>query len=93
MNTLLIAVLAGLLDPVRAAIIAIFRVCSSNIWVMAAGVIVSAVVVESMLTATQITRVWGQGLVTGLIASTVQMGCAHLIALAVRRFRSKEKTS
>ena len=79
--------LAMLLDPVRLVLTLGVVLFSRKIWIIPIAAICSAVVVETMLTSSQMTRDWGEGIVIGFLASLIQ---ASLIFL-VRKGLSKKK--
>ena len=65
-------IVVGILDPIRLilvlAIVALWR----SPWAILVATLVSALVSETLLTATQLARVWGYGIAPGLVASLVQ---------------------
>jgi hypothetical protein len=66
--------LASFLDPVRVGIVALIVWLWRSPWGVVAAIVVSAVAVESLLTAVQFTRVWGEGIVPGVLVSVIQAG-------------------
>lgn len=80
--------LMSFLDPIRALITLAGLFVSRKPWAILFAAGLSAVAVETFLTAMQITRVWGQGLLLGIVASLLQAGLLFLIVRAIRERRA-----
>jgi hypothetical protein len=78
--TLFIATfIARLLDPISFIVVLFFSLFSRNKWLIPVIAILGATVTESLLTSTQVTRSWGQGIILGLIASGVHAVICHCL--------------
>ena len=63
--------LAKILDPVSFIVVLVVSLFSRKKWIIPVAVIIGAIVTETILTSTQITRTWGQGIILGVLASGV----------------------
>ncbi|MFK5894349.1 MAG: hypothetical protein QM504_14095 [Pseudomonadota bacterium] len=66
----IIGSIAGkLLDPIGFFIVLFISFLSRKKWIIPIAAIIAAVATETLLTSSQYTRIWGEGIVYGLIAS------------------------
>lgn len=79
--------LAKLLDPISFIVVLIISFFSREKWIIPVAAVIGAVVTETMLTSTQITRTWGHGVIPGLMASGIH---AILCYWFIRKFKKKE---
>ena len=81
----LLSIAVSALDPVRAVITLLCLWLLRGPWGILIAVVASALAVESMLTATQFTRTWGEGFHIGLAASIIQAVLIYWPLSAMRR--------
>ena len=82
--------LAALLDPIRLVIALLVVLFSRQKWIILVAAAISALAIETLLSSTQHTRTWGQGLPVGSIASLVH---ASLVFLIRARITAKKQTA
>ncbi len=63
--------LAKILDPVSFIVVLVVSLFSRKKWIIPVAAIIGAIVTETILTFTQITRTWGQGIILGVLASGI----------------------
>lgn len=85
--------LASLLSPVRLIITLVVVLLSKRKWIIPVAAATSAVAVETLLTAQQETRDWGEGIVVGLLASLIYASVIYWIRGRVIRKRERAGTS
>ena len=93
----MVQVLVKLIDPVSfvlCLIMTLFLVRKLNFYILIAIVsLVVAIAMETMLDAMQYTRVWGQGIIAGLIASILHTFLSIKIYHGWKKYRDKKKIS
>ncbi|TBW47618.1 hypothetical protein EZI54_22375 [Marinobacter halodurans] len=86
--TLFIATLiARLLDPISFIIVLFISLFSRKKWFIPVIALAGAIVTETLLTSTQVTRSWGQGIVLGIIASGIHAVFCHYL---IQRFNKRK---
>ena len=93
----MIQIIVKLLDPVSfvlCLILTLFLVRELNSYILISVVsVVVAIAIETMLDAIQYTRVWGEGIIAGLIASIVHTFLSIKIYNASKKYRDRKKIS
>src|SRR5262245_39306373 len=96
MDLFSVAVLAHLLDPVRALVTFAGVLVWRSPWVILVAASVSAIACETILTTVNFiddfTYVWGDGIGPGLIACLAQAGVLFLVVESVRHRRTVGQT-
>ena len=77
-----------LLDPIGFVIVLLVSLVSRQRWIIPVAAVSGALIAETLLTVTQYTRSWGQGIATGVVASTLQ-ALACFVVLGLFRKTSK----
>lgn len=85
------ALLASLLSPIRLVITLFFVLLTKRKWIVPVAAVISAIAVESLLTASQYTRVWGEGLVIGLMASLIHAYAIYWVRVIIVRRRTTKR--
>jgi hypothetical protein len=89
---MLVAVFAvSLLDPIRLIVVLAIVAAWRSPWAILVATLVSAVAIETLLTASQYIRIWGQGLGFGLATSLVQALVVNGLFEVWRSRRAKRK--
>ena len=78
-------VVARIIDPIGFLITLGVVLCSRRRWIILVAAAVSTVLVESILTATQMLYIWGEGLLFGLIAGALQAWLIFWIRSGMKR--------
>lgn len=78
------------LDPISFGLAFLIILFSRNKAIILVSASITAVVIETLLTSSQYTRSWGQGIVPGFIAALIQAGVSYWI---VGLFRKKKRQS
>ena len=87
-----IAVLvAKLVDPIGFGIALVVVLLSRQKWIIFVAAAVSAIAVETLLSSTQYTRTWYQGLPVGFIAGLIHASLVFFIRARITR--RKEQTT
>jgi len=81
----------SLLDPIRLIVVLAIVAAWRSPWAILVSTLVSALAIETLLTATQFIRIWGQGLGFGLATSLVQALVVYSLFEAWRSRRAKPK--
>ena len=91
MGMLVAVFAASLLDPIRLIVVLAIVAAWRSPWAILVSTLVSAVAIETLLTATQFIRIWGQGLGFGLATSLVQALVFYGLFEVWRSRRAKRK--
>jgi len=84
--------LVKMLDPVSFIVVLMVSIFSREKWIIPVAAIIGAIVTETVLTSTQITRTWGQGIIFGVLASGVHAVLIYwLIGKLIKPESSKPK--
>src|SRR5262245_34504143 len=81
----------SLLDPIRLIVVLTIIAAWRSPWTILPATLVSAGAIETLLTATQYIRVWGQGLGFGLATSLAQAVVVYVLFEVWRSRRAKPK--
>ena len=84
--TIIAMLLAKFLDPISFIVVLFISFITREKWIIPVAAIAGALVTETVLTSTQITRTWGQGLPIGIIASGLH---AVLCYWLIGKFKKK----
>lgn len=87
---LLAMLIAKLLDPVSFVVVLVVTFFSREKWIIPIAAVVGAVAAETVLTAAQITRSWGEGIIFSLIASGVHAVICYRLVGIKRKPKTKE---
>ncbi|RJP32214.1 MAG: hypothetical protein C4527_06410 [Candidatus Omnitrophota bacterium] len=68
---IIVIILVKLLDPISFIVVLVVSFFLREKWIIPVAAIVGAVATETMLASTQITRIWGQGIIPGFISSGI----------------------
>jgi glucan phosphoethanolaminetransferase (alkaline phosphatase superfamily) len=79
------SVVVKLLDPIGFVIVLLVSLLSRQRWIIPVAALTGAVIAEALLTAMQYTRVWGQGIVAGVFASTIHALACYLVLSLFRK--------
>jgi len=63
--------LVKMLDPVSFIVVLMVSTFSREKWIIPVAAIIGAIVTETVLTSTQNLRIWGEGIIFGVLASGV----------------------
>lgn len=88
--TFVIFLTAALLDPIRLILTLAVVLVSKCAWIVPAAAAISAIAIETMLTMTQITRVWGDGIIIGFLASLIHAGAIYGIRMLIINHRARK---
>lgn len=88
--TFLITLVVKVLDPVSFAIVFTLSFISRQKWIIPAAAVVGAFVSETLLTVTQYTRTWGQGIIIGLLASGIHAVVSYWLVGKIKEARAKK---
>jgi len=77
--------IAKLLDPISFIVALVIVLFSRRWWIIIVAAAVSAVIVETILTSTQFTRTWGQGLLLGFVASAIHASVIFFVRQTLTR--------
>ena len=91
MGMLVAVFVVSLLDPIRLIIVLAVVALWRSPWAILVSTLVSAVAMETLLTATQYIRIWGQGLGFGLATSLAQALVVYGLFEVWRSRRAKPK--
>lgn len=80
-------ILARLLDPISFIIVLFISLFSRKKWFIPVVAVAGATVTETLLTSTQVTRSWGQGIVLGVVASGIHAVICHYL---IQRFNKRK---
>jgi len=87
------AIIGRLLDPVSFIIVLVISTFSRKKWVILVAAITGAVVTETILTSSQFTRTWGEGLVYGFIASGLHALICYWVIGKFKKLKTKKENS
>lgn len=91
MGAALAILVARIIDPIGLLVTLGVVLCSRRRWIILVAAAVSSVMVESILTATQILYVWGEGLLFGLVAGIIQASLIFWIRARAKREPRNQK--
>ena len=77
--------LAKTLDPIGFLIVLVISLFSRKKWIIPISAIFSSIIIESILTSSQISRNWGESIIPGLIASSVHAIICYFIINLFRK--------
>lgn len=88
----LVAILISFFDPIRLVITLAVSLCSRQKWIIPVAAMVSAIVIETLLTSMDITRTWGEGILLGMVASGIQALMCYGAVGEFQRWRKKARS-
>ena len=80
----------NLLDPIAFLIAFIVVLFSRSKWIILVAAIAETVLSEAIVTSTQVTRDFGDGLAVGFVAALIHATVAYLIVTKFRNRKSKQ---
>lgn len=88
--TFLITLVVKVLDPIGFAIVFALSFITRQKLIIPAAAVSGALVTETILTATQYTRMWGRGIVIGLLAGGIQAVVCYWLVGKIKAARAKK---
>jgi len=93
MTVFLFTILAQILDPIRFFIILILSFFLKSKWIIPVSAISGSIITETILTMSQITRIWGSGLPSGLVASFLHALICYAIVNKIKKLNHNKNNS